>query len=707
MKVGYLRRSIVGTIGVAAFFSAAALAVSEVSVTDGLQFIGENTGDLAGSSVASVGDINSDGFDDFVVGAQSEDAGGSGAGAVYLFYGGVDLSNLDLEDADVKIIGENAFDFAGFSVAGAGDVNGDGVPDVFIGANGNDEGGSSAGAAYLIYGPIGTEQLDLSAADAKFVGETGGDSAGQSVARAGDVNGDGVDDILIGAHSSDAGAGQDAGSTYLFYGGSGLSALSGTIDLSTADIRFTGASVNGFSGFDVVGAGDVNGDGFDDMLIGARNESSVASFAGAAYLVYGSASLASGDISLNTANVTFTGENANDSAGYAVGAADLNGDSLSDIIVGAPGYSSSTGRVYIVYGGSGVDELSGTVSLTAADATFDGAAAGDLTGRSLEGLADVNGDTFADLIIGAEQADAEAAEDAGVSYVLLGGSGVDELSGVMSADIQIAGATESDESGNAVSSAGDVNGDGRTDVLIGASKDSAGGSSVGALYLGYVTIDVDGDGEGSSGGFLPGGDCDDTNGSVSTELVLYEDGDGDGLGDPSTETSICAGAAPEGYVDDSSDTNDAVPNNGVEIPGDNVDNDGDGEIDEDNTVDDNDQHPGYKDKDPTDPEEYANSVQSLQGGVNGTIRVTFADNSVYVYEVFDITTDAPTLVMSYNSTAYAVVVHPQGRQLALVNVYTGTVHSTKTLSAKKSYAQTNLKVLDVRSDSSKEVVVTS
>ena len=124
--------------------------------------------------------------------------------------------DIDLSVADAKFIGEDANDQAGFSVASAGDVNGDGYDDLLVGALYDDDGGSQAGAAYLIFGPV-TGDFDLSAADAKFIGEAASDYAGISVASAGDVNGDGYDDLLVGAYGDDDG-GTNAGAAYILYG---------------------------------------------------------------------------------------------------------------------------------------------------------------------------------------------------------------------------------------------------------------------------------------------------------------------------------------------------------------------------------------------------------------------------------------------------------------------------------------------------------
>ena len=154
-----------------------------------------------------------------------------------------------------------------------------------MGAYGDDTGGvSDAGAAYLILGSSsGISDMSLASADAKLTGETSNDRAGWDVSTAGDVNGDGYDDVLVGAHQEDTG-GTDAGAAYLVLGSSsGISDMS----LSSADAKLTGESADDRAGISVSSAGDVNNDGYSDVLVGAFGEDTGGSDAGAAYLIWG------------------------------------------------------------------------------------------------------------------------------------------------------------------------------------------------------------------------------------------------------------------------------------------------------------------------------------------------------------------------------------------------------------------------------------
>jgi hypothetical protein len=253
-------------------------------------FRGEDSYDRAGCSVSGAGDVNDDGYGDILIGAYGdEEGGGSYAGQVYLILGkstGWEV-DTDLSNADASFRGEDSSDDAGYSVSGAGDVNNDGYDDILIGAIGDEEGGGGfAGQVYLILGKNSDWGMDtdLSDADASFCGEDAGDFAGFSVSCAGDVNGDGYDDILIGAPWDDDGGGS-AGQAYLILGKS--SGWSMDTDLSDADASFCGEDADDRAGYSVSGAGDVNDDGYDDILIGAPYDEEGGSYAGQVYLMLG------------------------------------------------------------------------------------------------------------------------------------------------------------------------------------------------------------------------------------------------------------------------------------------------------------------------------------------------------------------------------------------------------------------------------------
>jgi hypothetical protein len=227
------------------------------------------------------------------------------AGVVYAF-----VPDIDLSDADASFWGEDAHDYSGYSVASAGDVNGDGRDDFLIGANGDDDGGDGAGQTYLILGRAAADwemDFDLSNADASFRGEDSYDYSGVSVASAGDVNGDGYADFLIGADGDDDGGG-NAGQTYLILGHAAAD-WGMNFDLSNADASFWGEDVDDRSGSSVACAGDVNGDSYDDFLIGASFNDDGGGNAGQTYLILGRAAADWGmDFDLSNADASFWGE---------------------------------------------------------------------------------------------------------------------------------------------------------------------------------------------------------------------------------------------------------------------------------------------------------------------------------------------------------------------------------------------------------------
>jgi Ca2+-binding RTX toxin-like protein len=274
--------------------------LSTLSPSQGFIIQGDAAGDFAGSSVSSAGDVNGDGLDDLIVGALRGDDGGTDAGEAYVIYGQagssrgrIDLSTLSPSQGFI-IQGDAASDNTGYSVSSAGDVNGDGIDDLIVGAPFGDDGGTGAGEAYVIYGQAGTSRglLDLSTLSPSqgFIiqGNAAGDQAGYSVSSAGDVNGDGIDDLIVGAPFGDDG-GTGAGEAYVIYGQAGSSR--GLLDLSTLSpsqgFIIQGDAAGDFAGYSVSAAGDVNGDGIDDLIVGAHYGDDGGTNAGEAYVVYG------------------------------------------------------------------------------------------------------------------------------------------------------------------------------------------------------------------------------------------------------------------------------------------------------------------------------------------------------------------------------------------------------------------------------------
>ena len=181
-------------------------------------FTSEASGDDAGAAVAGLGDVNGDGYADLAVGAPENDNGGAAAGSAYVVFGQATPASMGLGSADAPLRGGDASDYAGSALAGVGDADGDGFADVLVGAFYDETGGAGAGAAYLCYGAAGFAGLSLTAADAIFLGESARDSAGETLAWMIDLDGEGTDELLIGAPSESTGGG-GAGAVYLVFGG--------------------------------------------------------------------------------------------------------------------------------------------------------------------------------------------------------------------------------------------------------------------------------------------------------------------------------------------------------------------------------------------------------------------------------------------------------------------------------------------------------
>jgi len=472
-------------------------------------FLGESLNDEAGRFVAGAGDINGDGYDDTLITGWKNDEGGENAGKVYVVLGKAEGWDMDtpLSSADASFIGEGEEDEAGWSVGGVGDVDADGYDDILIGARENDDNGDDAGQVYLVRGDPGGwgSSTHLSFADASWVGEAEDDRAGHWVAGTGDVDGDGLDDFLIGAPYSDE-ADDNAGQAYLVTGGSISWSLNN--DLSTADASFQGEEEDDYAGRRMAGGGDVDGDGFDDLLIAAYYNDEAGNGAGQVYLVLGKSSGWAMDTDLSAVDASLVGEAAGDEAGFSVAmAADVNGDGLDDMLIGAlfnDAAFESAGQAYLILGRT----LGWTMdaSLSYADASFLGESWDDCAGVSVAGAGDIDGDGLDDLWIGALNND-ENGMEAGQAYLVLGAtSGWTMDTPLSTATAVFIGEVAGDYAGRSTAGAGDVNGDGHDDLLVGAYTNDENGLNAGQAYLlsGFPCEDADGDGVD-----LCDGDCDD------------------------------------------------------------------------------------------------------------------------------------------------------------------------------------------------------
>ncbi len=555
----------------------ASLALNALAAEDGFRIDGAAAGDGAGFSVSNAGDINGDGLNDLVIGASRADPQGADAGAAYVVFGktsgfgtSLALNGLAAEDG-FRIEGVAAGDRAGYSVRAAGDVNGDGYDDLLLGANAADPNGDASGAAYLLFGAErdGVTALALSDIDGsnglRFDGLASGDGAGIAVSAAGDVNGDGYRDVLIGASLVDSN-GTDSGSSYLVYGrdftgivaqeGSSASdTLSGT---SGADNLVGGRgndTLDGGAGIDALqgGAGDdtLTYDSVDRRIDGGSGDDTLRVMTGGANFDGSSAQVRSietidmrsgvaSTVLLNTLGVgALTG-----------GARSLRilGDS-NDLLNLAGTWTETTGAdtgftryesgQFEVDVADGVGLVGGgIVALTELDGTNGFRMDGPKLGTSVSGGEDVNGDGFADFVVGSPRGSASGRPQSGLSYVIFGGTATHGATFDLTTlngqnGFRLDGAAASDNSGFSVSLLEDIDGDGFDDVLIGAPINSTAGEVAGASYvvlqaaLGASQIDL-GSLNGTSGVALLGAAASDYSGRAVSSLGDFN---GDGFGD--------------------------------------------------------------------------------------------------------------------------------------------------------------------------------
>ncbi len=613
--------------------------LSSLNGITGFKLDGENNGDYSAVSPSIVGDISGDGYDDLLIGADRYLAG-SLKGRSYLVFGGPGVGNSSLFNLSslngangFKLDGENNNDWSGHSISKAGDINGDGHADIIIDAYGYPK-GNYTGRSYVVFGgqEVGSKGVfnlsSLNGANGfKLDGENNNDYNGnlgnKFISAAGDINGDGYGDVVIGVYGYPGG--NSKGRSYILFGGYQVGSR-GTIALSSFDgisgFIIDGENNNDYSGISVSAAGDINGDGVADLIIGAYGYPG-GSNRGRSYVIFGdippvlvnnSLSLSVGAaIQLNStylsaydrnhnnntlvfvpsgvthgqfesvsapgvalvnftqqqiisgvvqfvhdgtlvaptynitvrspgiawtgpasAKVTFLGtplsyfpavipvaslngqngfrlegETAADTSGYSMStASDVNGDGYADMVIGAPSHNNEDGRTYVVFGGPNVGQK-GLITLSSLNGTQGFKINGRTGSKEQNGFSvsgcNVNGDLYGDLLIGAYLG---GQSDAGRSYVVLGSPGIGSqgwlnvtaLNGANG--FRIEGGAAYDFSGSWVSPAGDINQDGYDDLVIGAPHGGVPYAAFsGALQVGHSDVVFGSPALGNSGVF--------------------------------------------------------------------------------------------------------------------------------------------------------------------------------------------------------------
>lgn len=444
--------------------------------------------------------------------------------AVFVFSANVAFARPALVDAGslngrngLRLDGVAAADRTGRVVSRAGDLNNDGIEDMLIAAVLADSNGVDAGTAYVVFGRSGPypPSLTLSSLDGtrgfRITGGGAGDQFGLAAAPAGDLNGDSIDDLVIGAPYADT---NDAGAAYVIFGRSG--GFPASLSVTTLDgnngFRLTAAQAGNSVGFGVSGVGDFNGDGRDDLAVGAPNfDVSGLSNAGAAFVVYGRnafpASLDLGSLDSST-GLRIVGEASGDFAGQRVTGGDFNGDGRVDLVIGAPGRNlveENVGSAYVLYGRPG--PLPAILSVSSFDGSngfrLDGLQAEDIAGYAVT-MVDINGDGMDDVIVASPYFDFEERPDAGGAYVLFGSSAVQPATRSLAsisgpAGFRFEGEALSNSSVQ-VEAAGDVNADGFADLVLNDFLAGGKGRGGGHVIFGrsqfsstFRVADLDGD----------------------------------------------------------------------------------------------------------------------------------------------------------------------------------------------------------------------
>ncbi|MDB5472532.1 MAG: hypothetical protein JWR84_4092 [Caulobacter sp.] len=504
--------------------------VINISAIDGVNglFLAGEPGTFSGYSISAAGDVNGDGIADMIVSANgATTAAGANAGAVYVVFGTaaalpatVNLGALDGTNG-FRINGAAAGDQLGRSVSGGSDINGDGFADIVVGANYADNGGTSSGSAYVLFGHGGAFAASVDVASLngangfRFDGAAANDYTGRVLSTLGDVNGDGVDDFMVGAAWNDA-TGAQAGSAYVVFGrdvdavGNFQSVLTAAQLDGTNGFRLHGGTAGDMAGVSVSAAGDINGDGVADFVVGALGVDQPQTNAGAAYVVFGKAGGGfASDINLAAMSASdgfrIIGVSLSDQAGSEVSAAgDINGDGIDDLLVGSWGFEPNhytgpinLGAVYVIYGkNTAVQGGFGTsMSVTSLNGSngfrIIGVNEGDSIGTVVSAVGDLNADGIDDIAMASTSFRPNGVDYNGAIFVLYGRNTA--VQGAFAASFSTSALTGSVgfridggafplTIGSSVSGIGDFNHDGTVDIAFGAT--SAGEAGPGNYTFG-------------------------------------------------------------------------------------------------------------------------------------------------------------------------------------------------------------------------------
>ncbi|MBK7876738.1 MAG: VCBS repeat-containing protein [Planctomycetes bacterium] len=432
---------------------------------------GQPPGARFGCAVRPLGDANGDGYADVIVTAEAYPPSNTGAAFIYLSNPNSYPGSLPPTPTQTILgPGQGANFGTATSSLVAGDVNGDGFADVVIGAYGAN---SNTGTASLYLGTGAASLPFATSPSALLNGAQLGEQFGFGAGTAGDVNGDGLSDVLVVAQSA-SNPELSEGRLMLYYGQPGVTALQAPLAGQTPSLSGTSGSAFATA---LTTAGDVNGDGFSDLLVGAPGFQGTSANEGRV-LLYKSKSDGTG--LENQAIWTFSGGQVDARLGTSVAyAGDVNDDGYTDVLVGAPGFATSPaqfqeGKAFLFFG-----TASGVLASTPAW-EFESNEINAKFGQSVAGAGDVNGDGYADVCVGAPGATVSGLQDSGRVYVFLGSATGLSLTAAAVIDNPVLGDARF---GASVANAGDLNRDGQTDLVVGAPDYSSGQSEEGRIYV--------------------------------------------------------------------------------------------------------------------------------------------------------------------------------------------------------------------------------
>ncbi len=419
------------------------------------------TGDSDSTGWAIVGpcDLDGSGELDLVASAPDGDQNAQNTGSIFIFFNGsLTTSSLTTSAADVVIVGDEEYDYAGSAVA-CGDVDRDGVDDLLFGAFGDDEGGSDVGAVAFFPGTTLSGSLSASDASSSWVGTEGATSLGERALAIGDVDGNGSGDLVVG-WSNNSDYDSNAGALYFI---SGDAIPEETVRIDDADAQWLGEATGDRAGLSI-GLCDLNSDGAQDILTGSYGLDDGGSDAGGMYLIWGDAY--AGIMSFSESDALWTGESAGDLSGSSIACnGDVDDDGVNDILVSAPYQdeaADNAGAVYLIYG---ADTFAGEMSLTSADAKWIGETSDDQVGNAAA-MCDIDDNGMDDIFVSSINYDG-GSSNLGIVYMVSGGvhSGTSNLS---SAEASWTGTSGGSQAGSALSCPTDLNNDNVDDLAVGA-----------------------------------------------------------------------------------------------------------------------------------------------------------------------------------------------------------------------------------------------